>query len=98
MNQQPNNFNFDESTNGCQLSQPEIIRHDENEKLSVENILAHKKQLKRLLIILMGIGLSLGLVISIGIVILLNKLGLNQKPDRRGKPQPQIEQIKQFIF
>lgn len=97
MNQQPNNFNFDESNNGFQLSQPETIRHNENENISTENVLARKKQLKRLLIILMGVGLSLGLVLSIGVIILLDKLGLTKKPDRPQQLQPPIEEIKQTI-
>ena len=95
MNKQPNYFDFDESNNGFQLEEVKNPSHNSNDPLSKESIIARKKQLQRLLIILMGIGLSLGLVLSIGLVILLNKLGLTKKPYqlKQQKQQP-VEQIR----
>lgn len=97
MNQPPHNFDFDESTNGngSQLPQAETSDHQNNENISAESLQARKKQLKRLLLILIGIGTSVGLILSIGMVILLNKLGLTKKPDelKQQKQQP-IEQIR----
>ena len=95
MNQQPNNFNFDESKNGFKLPQVETTSHDNNEGISTERIIARKKQLKRLVLILMGIGLSVGLVLSMGMVILLNKLGLTKKPyELQQQQKPSVEQIR----
>lgn len=96
MNQPPHNFDFDESANGngFQLSQDETNNHENSENISPERLLARKKQLKRLLIILIGLGLSVGLLLSVGMVILLNKLGLTKKPHelQQQKQQP-IEEI-----
>ncbi|MGK7951766.1 MAG: hypothetical protein AB4368_24000 [Xenococcaceae cyanobacterium] len=96
MNQPPHNFDFDESANGngFQLSQAETNNHENSENISPESLLARKKQLKRLLIILIGLGLSVGLLLSVGMVILLNKLGLTKKPHelQQQKQQP-IEEI-----
>ena len=96
MNQQPpDNFNFDESNNGFKLPQVETTDHDDYEGISTESIIARKKQLQRLLLILMGIGLSAGLVLSVGVVILLNKLGLTKKPHELQQQQPPpVEQIR----
>lgn len=96
MNQQPNNFDFDESNNGFKLPQSTIRSNENDENIPLENIRARKKQLGKLLLILMGIGLSLGLLLSAGLIILLNKLGLNKKPFQlEQKKQQQIEQIQQ---
>lgn len=94
MNKQPNDFNFDESHNDFKLPQAENTSHRDNEHISTESVIAHKKQLKRLLTILIGMGLILGLVLSVGLVALLNKLGLTKKPYqlKQQKEQP-VEQI-----
>ncbi len=92
MNQQPNNFDFDESSNGFKLPQPETNIHEDNENISAESLLARKKQLKRFLIILMSIGVSLGLLLSVVVIIVLNKLGLNKKPYELNQQQ-QLEEI-----
>ena len=96
MNQPPHNFDFDESTNsdGFQLPRAETTNQEESQNISPENLLARKKQLKRLLIILIGVGLSVGLILSIGMVILLNKLGLTKKPhELQQQTQPSLEEI-----
>ena len=96
MNQPPHNFDFDESANGngFQLSQDETNNHENSENISPESLLARKKQLKLLLIILIGIGLSVGLLLSVGMVILLNKLGLTKKPyELQQQKQQPIEEI-----
>lgn len=95
MNQQPNNFDFDESANGFKFPQPETDVHEDNENISAESLLARKKQLKRLLIILMGIGVSLGLLLSVVVIILLNKLGLTKKPyELKQQQNQQLEEIR----
>ena len=95
MNKQPNNFDFDESNNGFKLPQADNIIDRNNEHLSTESIIARKKQLKRLVMILMGIGLILGLGLSTGVVILLNKLGLTKKPhELKQQKQEPVEQIR----
>lgn len=96
MNQPPSNFDFDESTNGndFQLPQAETDNDRDDLGISPESLIARKQQLKRLLIILVGIGVSVGLILSVGVVILLNKLGLTKKPHELEQQQPQsIEQI-----
>lgn len=95
VNQQPNNFDFDESANGFKFPQPETDVHEDNENISAESLLARKKQLKRLLIILMGIGVSLGLLLSVVVIILLNKLGLTKKPyELKQQQNQQLEEIR----
>ena len=95
MNQQPNNFDFDESNNGFKVPQVETTIHQNNEGISTESLLARKKQLKRLVMMLMGIGLIMGLLLSVGVVILLNKLGLTKKPsDLQQQKQQPVEQIR----
>ncbi len=95
MNQQPNNFDFDESNNGFKLPQVETNTNRDNEGISTESLLARKKQLQRLVLILMGIGLGVGLVLSIGVIILLNKLGLTKKPyELQQQKQQPVEQIR----
>ena len=98
VNQQPNNFDFDESTNGFKLPQTETNVHEDHENISAESILARKKQLQRLLIILMGIGVSLGLILSVGIIILLNKLGLTKKPYELKQQQQQQQPLEEIHY
>lgn len=96
MNQPPHNFDFDESSNGngFQLSRAETTNQEESQNISPESLLARKKQLKLLLIILIGIGLSVGLLLSVGMVILLDKLGLTKKPHEfQQQKQPSVEEI-----
>ena len=95
MNKQPNNFNFDESNNGFKLPQAENTSHSDDEYISTESLIARKKQLKRLVMILIGIGLILGLGLSVGVVSLLNKFGLLEKPyEIKQKKEQPIEQIR----
>lgn len=95
MNQQPSNFNSDESTNGFKLPQAETNNQDDGENISVESVLVRKRQLRRIVLILTGIGISLGLVLSVGVIILLNKLGLTKKPyELKQQKQKPIEQIR----
>ncbi|MBE9169398.1 hypothetical protein IQ238_18340 [Pleurocapsales cyanobacterium LEGE 06147] len=66
----------------------------ENENLSKKIIAARKKQLERLFLLLIGVGLCLGLVLSIGAVILLDRLGLTKKPHEiKQQQEEQIEEV-----
>lgn len=95
MNQQPSNFDSNESTNGFKLPQAETTNQDDGENISAESVLVRKRQLRRIILILTGIGISLGLVLSVGVIILLNKLGLTKKPyELKQQKQTPIEQIR----
>ena len=79
MHQPEDNFDLEKSIENWKNSQSnQYLIDDKN--LSVDNIRAHKKQLKRIFFRLMAYGLVAGVILSIGAVILLKKFGLTDKP------------------
>ena len=61
--------------------------------VSPENLAVRKKQLEKILIKLIAVGLACGTVLGIGTYYLLSKLGLNKKPYEL--EQERIEREKQ---
>ena len=84
MYQPEDNFDQDLSKN----SNSNKNKDDIDANLSPENVAVRKKQLEKIFIKLIAIGLALGAVLGVGTYFLLNKLGLTEKPY-------QIEQEKQ---
>jgi hypothetical protein len=84
MYQPEDDFNI-ENTKNSQPNKYENI--DRN--LSVDNLQAHQQQIKSIFIKLITYGLVGGVILSIGVVILLNKLGLTDKPSEIQPQQPQ---------
>ena len=84
MYQPEDNFDRDLSKNSNSNKNTDDI--DAN--LSPKNVAVRKKQLEKIFIKLIAIGLALGAVLGVGTYFLLNKLGLTKKPY-------QIEQEKQ---
>jgi hypothetical protein len=83
---QPEDNNFD-----IQRAQNDISEETVNQidaKLSPENVAIRKKQLEKIFLKLVAIGLAIGAILGVGTYYLFNKLGLNKKPY-------QIEQEKQ---
>lgn len=94
MIQPPDNFNFDESQNGLNhsnLKTKSEQKQEPEEYLSKENVVANKKRLERLFAILLGIGLSLGVLLAVGLIMVLNKLGLTEKPNQIEKIEEQSQ-------
>lgn len=79
MNLLPNNFNDNFADNKLPDSPDLMASFTFYEKE------AAKKKLRRLFLILLIIGLSLGVVVSVGVVQVLNKLGLTEKTNDSGK-------------
>ena len=84
MYQPEDNFDRDLSKNSNSNKNTDDI--DAN--LSPKNVAVRKKQLEKIFIKLIALGLALGAVLGVGTYFLLNKLGLTKKPY-------QIEQEKQ---
>ncbi len=84
MYQPEDNFDIDRAQNNT--SEPNLNQIHAN--LSPENVAVRKKQLEKIFLKLIAIGLALGAILGVGTYYLLNKLGLNKKPY-------QIEQEKQ---
>jgi flagellar biosynthesis/type III secretory pathway M-ring protein FliF/YscJ len=84
MYQPEDDFNI-ENLNNSQPNKHQNI--DRN--LSVDSIQAHQQQIKSIFVKLIVGGLVGGVILSIGVVILLNKLGLTDKPSEM---QPQQRQ------
>jgi uncharacterized membrane protein YciS (DUF1049 family) len=84
MYQPEDNFDIDRAQNNT--SEPNLNQIHAN--LSPENVAVRKKQLEKIFLKLIAIGLAIGAILGVGTYYLLNKLGLNKKPY-------QIEQEKQ---
>ncbi|MGL5796537.1 MAG: hypothetical protein ACRC06_19450 [Waterburya sp.] len=84
MYQPEKNFDIDRAQDNT--SEPNLKQIDAN--LSSENVAIRKKQLEKIFLKLIAIGLAIGAILGVGTYYLLNKLGLNKKPY-------QIEQEKQ---
>ncbi|BAZ44353.1 hypothetical protein NIES4102_13610 [Chondrocystis sp. NIES-4102] len=77
--------NFDVTRS--QDPKPENKLEQIDAKLSPENVAIRKKQLEKIFLKLIALGLAIGAILGVGTYYLFNKLGLNKKPD-------QIEQEK----
>ena len=53
---------------------------DMDANLSAKNVATRKKQLEKIFVKLIAVGLSLGAILGVGTYYLLNKLGLTKKP------------------
>ncbi|MGL4880626.1 MAG: hypothetical protein ACRC8K_06125 [Waterburya sp.] len=84
MYQPEKNFDIDRAQDNT--SEQNLKQIDAN--LSPENVAVRKKQLEKIFLKLIAIGLAIGAILGVGTYYLLNKLGLNKKPY-------QIEQEKQ---
>ncbi len=84
MYQPEKNFDIDRAQDNT--SEQNLKQIDAN--LSPENVAIRKKQLEKIFLKLIAIGLAIGAILGVGTYYLLNKLGLNKKPY-------QIEQEKQ---
>ncbi|MGL6338932.1 MAG: hypothetical protein ACRC80_07310 [Waterburya sp.] len=84
MYQPEKNFDIDRAQDNT--SEQNLKQIDAN--LSSENVAIRKKQLEKIFLKLIAIGLAIGAILGVGTYYLLNKLGLNKKPY-------QIEQEKQ---
>lgn len=79
----------------------DIDRDKIDANLSPKNVAARKKQLEKIFIKLIAIGLSIGAVLGVGTYYLLNKLGLTKKPyqieqEKLQQEQNNFKQIKNF--
>ena len=74
------------------VTEQDILEQARSENLSIENIASRQKQLKRIILWLVGIGLGLGVVVAIAVLIAIQKLGLAKRPHELEKP-PVQEQI-----
>ena len=74
------------------VTEQDILERARAENLSLENIASRQKQLKRLILWLVGIGLGLGVVVAIAVLIAIQKLGLARRPYELDTP-PVQEQI-----
>ncbi|MBO0349401.1 hypothetical protein J0895_09840 [Phormidium pseudopriestleyi FRX01] len=68
------------TADGVDIANPEVGSPHQPENLSNSNVSATQQTFKRLYIILLVIGLSIGGVAAIGVVNLLNRWGLTQPP------------------
>ncbi|MCT7964253.1 hypothetical protein NG799_14600 [Laspinema sp. D1] len=68
------------TADGVDIAHPEVGNLHQAENLPNSNVSATKQAFKRLYIILLVIGLSIGVVAAIGVVNLLNRWGLTQPP------------------
>ena len=73
------------TSDAVDIANPEVGSSQKPENVPTANASATKQAFKRLYIILIVIGLSIGVVAAIGVVNLLNRWGLTQPP-------PPIEQ------
>jgi hypothetical protein len=69
--------------------QPKKLSSADTKNLSQDKVEAHKKQIERLFVRLIILGLGLGFVLSIGTVIVMNKFGLIKY--EREKPEPPVD-------
>jgi energy-converting hydrogenase Eha subunit F len=97
MYQPEDNFDIDRAQNST--SEPNLNQINAN--LSPENVAVRKKQLEKIFLKLIAIGLAIGAILGIGTYYLLNKLGLNKKPyqieqKKQQQQQAPFEQISVF--
>ena len=90
-------FNLNSSRN----IDSEIDREKMDANLSPKNVAVRKKQLEKIFIKLIAIGLSIGAVLGVGTYFLLDKLGLTKKPyqieqEKLQQEKNNFEQIKKF--
>lgn len=87
-------FDIDQSLQSFPNSSSHQNHSSEPKISSLKNYKAHKKQLEGLFKKLIIGGLIGGLVLGLGIMVLLQKLGLTEKPERlETTPKPDTEQI-----
>jgi energy-converting hydrogenase Eha subunit F len=91
--------NFDIARAQNSTSEPNLNQINAN--LSPENVAVRKKQLEKIFLKLIAIGLAIGAILGIGTYYLLNKLGLNKKPyqieqKKQQQQQAPFEQISVF--
>jgi uncharacterized membrane protein YciS (DUF1049 family) len=90
--------NFDIARAQNSTSEPNLNQINAN--LSPENVAVRKKQLEKIFLKLIAIGLAIGAILGIGTYYLLNKLGLNKKPyqieQKKQQQQAPFEQISVF--
>lgn len=73
------------TTDGVDIVNPEVVNSQSPENIPTSASSETQQAFKRLYVILLVIGLSIGAVAAIGVVNLLNHWGLTQ-------PQPPVEQ------
>ena len=81
---------FNSNTSRDIDSERNIDKIDAN--LSAKNVATRKKQLEKIFIKLIAIGLSLGAILGVGTYYLLDKLGLTKKPYQIKQEQLQQQQ------
>lgn len=92
MNQPPNDFNNNESLYPARDREDTTTLEGGSDRAAVspsdDNARVHTKSFKRIYIILLVLGISVGAILSVGIVAVLNRLGMTDN-------RPQIEQIRE---
>lgn len=68
------------TADGVDIANPEVGSSPKPENVPTANASATKQAFKRLYVILIVIGLSIGVVAAIGVVNLLNQWGLTEPP------------------
>jgi hypothetical protein len=102
MNQPPYDFNSESGideylhhrrrrdSDADQLPEPIYVEPEIRERA-----IATSNTLRRYFLILLSVGLGLGAILAIGLVLVLNYLGLTDKPDIERNPSP-LDELPQY--
>jgi uncharacterized membrane protein YciS (DUF1049 family) len=95
----PQDDNFDIDRAQDNTSEENLKQIDAN--LSPKNVAIRKKQLEKIFLKLIAIGLAIGVILGVGTYYLLNKLGINKKPyqiEQEQQQQTPSEEISTYLF
>jgi flagellar basal body-associated protein FliL len=91
MNEIPEDF---QSNSLADLNKNQL-KASELEDFSSPSLDRTQNTLKRILLVLLGIGLVMGALLSVGVVMVMNKLGMNEVPKMKMLDRHEIPQQKE---